>query len=67
MNLGYNELAVKLDQLCKVLPSDFSLTIASITDFIKFLRSSDKLNYKFGAFKEWWGRGQQYISIRKVI
>ena len=60
-------LIFELENLCTELPSIHRLTVSSISDFIDFLNSTDRKNYKFTSFKSWWGRGQQYISLRKVI
>jgi hypothetical protein len=61
------KLIFELENLCIELPSIHRLTVSSISDFIEFLNSTDRKNHKFTCFKSWWGRGQQYISLRKVI
>jgi hypothetical protein len=64
--LNLQKLIFELKNLCIELSSIHRLTISSISDFIEFLNSTDRKNYKFTSFKSWWGRGQQYISLRKV-
>jgi hypothetical protein len=59
-------LTASLNNLKIELSSQFNLTIESINDFIGFLNSEDYLNYNFSEFESWWGRGQQYVSLRKV-
>jgi len=61
-----NDLITSLNNLKTELPSQFKVTIDSINDFIGFLNSKDYLNYNFSEFESWWGRGQQYVSLRKV-
>jgi SAM-dependent methyltransferase len=65
-NPNLTKLVFELENLRNELPSIYRLTVSSIGDFIEFLNSADKRNYKFTSFKSWWGRGQQYISLRKV-
>jgi len=55
-----------LYKLRYTLPSAFNETKNSITDFLAFLESNSRLDYKFKDFESWWGRGQQYISFRRV-
>jgi hypothetical protein len=56
----------QLEELAKILPSEFRSTKLSIIDFINFLESVDKLSYKFTSFESWWGRGQQYVAFHRV-
>jgi len=60
------KLIFELNNLCIELPSIHKLTVSSISDFIEFLNSTDRIKHKFTSFKSWWGIGQQYISLRKV-
>ena len=55
-----------LHKLRYTLPPAFNETKNSITDFLAFLESNSRLDYKFKDFESWWGRGQQYISFRRV-
>jgi len=64
--VSINNLTTSLNNLKIELSSQFNVTIKSINDFIGFLNSEDYLNYNFSEFESWWGRGQQYVSLRKV-
>ena len=71
LNQGSSEnksenISIALDKLRDTLPPAFNETKSSITDFISFLESSEKMYYKFKDFESWWGRGQQYISFRRI-
>ena len=57
---------IALHKLRNILPPAFNETKNSITDFLAFLESNSRLDYKFKDFESWWGRGQQYISFRRV-
>jgi 2-polyprenyl-3-methyl-5-hydroxy-6-metoxy-1,4-benzoquinol methylase len=53
-----------LENLSMLLPSDFEQTKVSIGDFVKVMEKvAEGGGPVFGAFSEWWGRGQQYISF----
>lgn len=64
--ISVNNLLISLHKLKSQLPSQFNATIASLNDFIGFLDDKDNLSYNFSEFESWWGRGQQYVSLRKV-
>jgi SAM-dependent methyltransferase len=64
--ISVHNLLISLHKLKSQLPSQFNVTIASLNDFIGFLDDKDNLSYRFSAFESWWGRGQQYVSLRKV-
>lgn len=59
-------IAIALDKLRNTLPPSFNETKSSIIDFIAFLESKSRLDYEFKDFESWWGRGQQYVSFRRV-
>lgn len=64
--ISVNNLLISLNKLKSQLPSQFNATIASLNDFIEFLNDKDNLSYNFSEFESWWGRGQQYVSFRKI-
>ena len=71
LNKGSSEdkvvnVLIALDKLRNTLLPAFNETKNSITDFMAFLESNSRLDYKFKDFESWWGRGQQYISFRRV-
>ena len=71
LNKGSSEdkvvnVLIALDKLRNTLLPAFNETKNSITDFMAFLESNSRLDYKFKDFESWWGRGQQYISFRRI-
>jgi SAM-dependent methyltransferase len=64
--INIDNLLISLKKLKSQLPSQFNATIASLNDFIGFLNDKDYLSYNFAEFESWWGRGQQYVSLRKI-
>jgi 2-polyprenyl-3-methyl-5-hydroxy-6-metoxy-1,4-benzoquinol methylase len=54
-----------LIEIKQSLPVEFAPTITAIDDFVtslpRFIDNSE--NVGFGDFKNWWGRGQQYLSF----
>jgi len=64
--VNVNKLLISLNKLKSELPSQFNATVASLNDFIGFLNKKDNLSYNFSDFESWWGRGQQYVSLRKM-
>jgi SAM-dependent methyltransferase len=61
-----DSLIISLNNLKSTLPLQFQVTIESINDFVQFLKSSNHLEYTFSDFESWWGRGQQYVSLRRI-
>jgi len=55
-----------LDKLRTTLVPAFNQTKSSVIDFMAFLESKSRLDYKFTDFESWWGRGQQYASFRRI-
>jgi len=64
--INTDNILISLNKLKSQLPSQFNTTIASLNDFMGFLNSRDYLSYNFAEFESWWGRGQQYVSLRKI-
>jgi len=64
--INVDNLLISMNKLKSQLPSQFNITIASLNDFMRFLNSKDYLSYNFTEFESWWGRGQQYVSLRKI-
>ena len=60
-----DNVLIVLDKLRTTLLPAFNETKSSITDFMGFLESNSRLDYKFKDFESWWGRGQQYLSFIK--
>ena len=62
------EFIAILNKVTAILPQEFDITVRSINDFISGISSfaSGNTNADFGSFKQWWGRGQQYISYIKT-
>ena len=61
-----DNVLIVLDKLRTTLLPAFNETKSSITDFMGFLESNSRLDYKFKDFESWWGRGQQYVSFRRI-
>lgn len=62
-----NEFNINLKKIKLLLPENFSITKMAIDDFIKsfnFFYAKPDCN-QFKIFKNWWGRGQQYVSLIK--
>lgn len=64
--INVDSLLISLNKLKFQLPSQFNSTIESLNDFMNFLNNKDYLSYNFAEFESWWGRGQQYVSLRKI-
>lgn len=64
--ININQVYIALENLIATLPPKFSKTKSGILDFMHFLKSEKKVDYKFAEFKTFWGRGQQYVSFRRV-
>ncbi|MBF0191252.1 MAG: class I SAM-dependent methyltransferase [Magnetococcales bacterium] len=65
---SYDTLDAFIEQLTTIrnaLPEVMSMTKTSIDDFIVGIRRVADGNplHPFGAFCDWWGRGQQHISL----
>ena len=54
-----------LQGISGILTEEMHETKAAIADFADGIRkvADGKLGHKFGAFRSWWGRGQQYASF----
>lgn len=71
LNAGSSEnkvdnVLIVLDKLRTTLLPAFNETKSSITDFMAVLESNSRLDYKFKDFESWWGRGQQYVTFRRI-
>jgi len=59
------EFTDPLEGIAASLPPEMTATREGITDFVHGIRkvAAGDTYHKFGAFKSWWGRGQQYASF----
>lgn len=64
--INLDNFLISLNKFKSQLPSQFNATIASLNDYMGFLNNNDYLSYNFAEFESWWGRGQQYVSLRKI-
>ena len=62
-----NEFNINLKKIKLLLPENFKITKIAIDDFVKSFKSfyvKPDCN-QFKIFKNWWGRGTQYVSLIK--
>ena len=62
-----NEFNINLKKIKLLLPENFKITKIAIDDFLKSFKSfyaKPNCN-QFKIFKNWWGRGTQYVSLIK--
>lgn len=64
--INISQVYIALENLVTALPPEFNKTKSGILDFMHFLKSEKKVDYKFTEFKTFWGRGQQYVSFRRI-
>jgi SAM-dependent methyltransferase len=64
--INLDRVYIALENLVTALPPEFNKTKSGIIDFMHFLKSEKKVDYKFTEFKSFWGRGQQYVSFRRI-
>lgn len=62
---GLDDFLRVLLELAKSLPEDYAATRASILDYVdglpRYIEAPESV--AFESFRQWWGRGQQYVSF----
>ncbi len=60
-----DEFLSTLQNVVAILPNEMLVTKNSILDFVRGMPhiAEGNLDYSFGEFVDWWGRGEQYVSL----
>ncbi len=58
-----------LHSISHILPAEMGETKSAITDYTHGIRkiARGEIDHQFGAFRSWWGRGQQYASFVREV
>jgi hypothetical protein len=62
----WSDFFALMEELCVHIEKQAPATVEAMREAVTLLKSADP-NMKLKQFPQWWGRGQQYLSLIKKI